>query len=118
MTNRDDSLIQAASIARDDAMARVAGAASPEFIDFAKSRIIQHLLDNPTFHCNDFWANYPDDAPETRQARALGPVINAVKRDGYMSHSGHFGGSAKSHLSSQPVWFSNIYQPIGQQELL
>ena len=76
--------------------------------EWALDRIHRLLLNNPTFHCDDFWEEA--DGPPVHNDRALGAIIRKASANEWMVRTSATRPSRRSHLSPKPVWESLIYQ--------
>lgn len=89
---------------RDDAMARVDGAADEQWRIDAWEFVRRYLSTHPFMCTDDLW-----DAglPRTRENRALGPLIMRAARAGWIVKDG-YRPSTRRHLTPQVVWRSLI----------
>jgi uracil-DNA glycosylase len=93
---------------RDLALAQVADAADPTWMEAAWDALVSYLQTHKTWFSDDFWAE--TDLVRPRESRALGPVVLKAARQGLMKKSGEFRPSVASNMQSKPIWDSLIYK--------
>jgi uracil-DNA glycosylase len=82
---------------RDHALARVADAADPTWMNQAWDALLDYLKTHQEFFVDDFWSQTQLARP--REARALGPVVLRAARKGLMKKSGRFRKSVASNMT-------------------
>lgn len=93
---------------RDAAMAAVSARTDPAWRDQALAAIRRWLETHREFFVDDFWAG--SGLAEPADGRALGPVITAAARNGWMSKTDRTRPSVRSNLTPKPVWQSLIHR--------
>lgn len=97
-----------AAARRDAALAAVADAADPGWLERAYEALVGYLQTHGELFVDDFWLETGLEKP--REARALGVVIQRAAREGLMEKSGEYRNSVASNLSGKPVWSSLVFK--------
>jgi hypothetical protein len=82
-------------------MARAESHALPEWKDQAKMVLWRRILSQQPFTTDDLW---DDGLPKPREPRALGPIVSAAKRKGYLADTGRMVQSRYRHATKITVW--------------
>lgn len=82
-------------------LGRVRGAADPAWLAQAREAVLRCAEALPDWIGDDVWRF---GLEPTREARALGPVIQALAREGLICRTGQYRPSARSNRSPKPVW--------------
>jgi hypothetical protein len=90
-----------------DALQRVEDGSDPAWLEHAYACLRRTAKELPELISDDVWER---GLPETREARALGPVLLRAKREGIITKTDRVRPSVRSHMSGKPVWISNIYK--------
>jgi hypothetical protein len=93
---------------RDRATAAVEEHAAREWREQALEAVRRTALARPEFIVDDVWD--VGGLESTVEDRALGPVMLAAKRKGFIEKTDRVRPSKRSHLSGKPVWRSLIVQ--------
>jgi hypothetical protein len=97
-----------AAAARDTAIARVDEHADHDWKTQALAAVRRTAEQLPEFIVDEVWAT--GRLESTREDRALGPIMRAAAREGWMVRTDRTRPSVRSHLSPKPVWRSLIHQ--------
>lgn len=101
--------LMAGIAARDDALATVAAHAPPSWNDLAYTIGKSVAEAHPYFTSDDLWAA---GLPKPPEARALGPVLNKLRKDGVIEPGGFRQTSQVSrHAAPVRIWRSVVYVP-------
>ena len=93
--------IEAARAARDESIAQVDAAADAAWRVTAKTALWALIRTGAEFSTDDLWDG---GLPKPREPRALGPVILAAKRKGYIVDTGRMVQSRYRHATKITVW--------------
>lgn len=94
----------------DDAITRVEHGCDPVWIELA-TRVVQRLArELPEFSTDQVWMELQEHV--VREPRALGAVMRAAARYGWVRNSGRYVKSSRTACHSRPVplWSSRIYR--------
>lgn len=83
----------------------------------ARAIIMAHALANKTFTVNDLRESISKLPVPTQDGRALGGVINALRRELVILPSGETVPSIRGHKSRIQIWRSNIYRADEQSTM-
>jgi len=97
--------------ARDLGMSRVEDS-HQEWVVRAKEALRLYLSDHSTFFVDDFWASGAIEFP--CNGKALGPVVQYARRQGWMVKSGRYRSSMRSNMTEKPVWESLIFREVSR----
>lgn len=97
-------LFEYAQQAREKAMQQVEENAAPDWKDIALAAVRKTAETLKEFISDDIWET--GKLPPTREDRALGPVLLAASRRGWIKKTDRVRPSVRSHLSGKPVWRS------------
>ena len=102
----------AAEIAKQDALSRVEQNADLDWKQTALEVVKQCALRSPQLTADDIWSELANIAIGTHENRALGPVMNAAQRAGYITPTNEFVKCKRvsRHHTDIRVWKSNLYQ--------
>ena len=92
----------------EEGMDRVSVAADPAWTAQAMEAVHETCLQLNEFISDDVWRI--GNLPNTRENRALGPILTKAKRLGWCQQTGRSRASIRSHLSGKPIWVSMIYE--------
>jgi hypothetical protein len=81
--------------------------ARPEWREVAWGVLVGYLVGHRFMFADDLWNA---GLPETRENRALGPLIQRARREGFIEPSGALRVSVRAHAQRHTVWRSLIYQ--------
>ena len=104
---------RASAAGRDEGMATVEDGASLGFMEAARLALTYLAWTRPTFFVDDVWQQMGEGWPDTRDYRAMGPVMSRGKRDGLIDPTDEFVPSAqvRSHSTPRRVWKSRVFRP-------
>jgi hypothetical protein len=90
--------------ARDEALAAVEGGADAAWMAAAKRVLWALIKSGQEFTADDVW----EQVPTPREPRALGPVMRAAQRAGYMEDTGRMAPSRRRHATKITVWRGHV----------
>jgi hypothetical protein len=93
--------------ARDSGIEDAWRGASAEWKEHAWRFLVAYLETHATLFADDLWKA---GLPETRENRALGPLILRARRAGMIEESGNVRVSVRAHAQRHNVWRSLIYR--------
>jgi hypothetical protein len=98
--------LSAAQVARDRAVAVVEANASEAFSVQAFSALCAVAAREETLIVDDIWVELGEDAPETRDKRAMGAVMQRGRREKVIAPTNDFRPSAQKQCHANPrrVW--------------
>ena len=99
---------QLALFKRDRGIEHAWAGASLEWRDTAWRVLVNYLTTHDTMFTDDLWRA---GLPETRENRALGPLVQRARREGLLEPSGERRMSVRAHAQRHIVWRSLIYRP-------
>jgi hypothetical protein len=103
------SLFDVAIAARDRGIEHAWTGAHEEWRARAWDVLVSYLETHRTMFADDLWSA---GLPETRENRALGPLILRAKSAGLIIDSGVRRVSIRAHAQRHVVWLSLVYRPI------
>lgn len=101
------TLFEDAAIAREQALRQVDENADPDWKDLALDAVRRTCEQRSDFISDDVWE--VGELPQTREDRALGPVMLRASRLGWCVKTDRVRPSKRSHLSGKPVWRSLLH---------
>jgi hypothetical protein len=102
--------IEAGRKARDAALEAVEEHAEPDWKELALEAVRATAMTRAEFVAEEVWA--VGNLPQTRENRAMGPVMLKAARSGWITKTDRVrpSPSAKQHLGPAIVWRSNIFE--------
>jgi hypothetical protein len=107
ISSNQGNLFEQAATARANALKAVADSTDEGWRIEALEAVRRTALRLPSFISDDIWES---GLEQTREDRALGPVMLKAARIGYCRKTDRVRPSVRSHLSGKPVWESLICQ--------
>ncbi len=97
---------------RDDAMRRAEEHANAEWKETALAIVKQVAESHARFTTDAVIAALALTAARTHEPRALGPVMQRARRNGWITGTGEFikSEAISRHCAPKQVWYSNLYQ--------